>query len=546
MEGDDPLEATLLNAPPEEGETPTSPPPGGEPWLGLWDWGLRSSLVWPMPAENSVGDRRVEEDEEEMGSMIACNDAGSRDGGPGSPARPPGEGSRGRVGLAASMFKLTSVTLGVGTLAVPYAFRSTGRARGMGLLTVAFLGSAFSADMLCEAALELRLDAAGATYGGLVDKAFGRRGGVIVRLVVAVATFAMGVVYFQLVGDLVAPLAAYYLGDSPADYCSPWAHRLVPMCFFLAVELGLCVLPAGLAMRHVTPFATASVVYLIVVVASACAAETGRVTEFGPDDLTLGILFRAAGLFVFALAPHLQIVPLLSELECPTPLRCRVLVWGSLAGCFAVYAAVGVLGNTAFGGATHGDVLLNLSPADAKVTAARLWLAVSIAAGFPTLCAPFAATVDRACCSTRAASDKRRLAWVGLYLGGTFCLAFFYDNLSLFMSLSGAGPVAVGSLFLPAVLYMFAFKNSRGFRAFRVSCAWFVVVLSLFAGSLALAAGVEALVHPPGGPCRWPSNCPDVRCCPAAGPRYDPPIPGDELCPTLRRPVWSDTPAPAP
>ncbi|KAJ9450635.1 Vacuolar amino acid transporter 5 [Diplonema papillatum] len=442
----------------------------------------------------------------------------------------------GGASLATSTFNLCNVCLGAGTLAMPFAFRNTGIAFGLILLTLIYVLMALSAVMLCDAAIRVTPNVSTVTYGGIMRAVFGHRGTVAVQWIIVVAALGISIAYFQLVGDLVAPVVAYWMGDGPEEYCSAWAKRRTPMFFALAVEVALCVLPTLSALRYVSLVAVVSMMYLTFVVAYDSIVDDDN---FAPGDpveqfLFSGDVFRSIGLLTFAFAPHIQVVQMLAEFERPTPKRIRVWIWSSLTLCWAIYAVVGAFGYAAFRSQTEGNILLNHSAADMKITIGRIGVAVSVLAGYPTMCAPCASALDGFFFPHKKPSVwGRRLLWVFFVIAVSFLIAYVVEDVSLVLGLTGAGALTVAAFLLPAAIYLAVNKEELGLTgSFLMVTAWVIIVVGSVFGTVSVVVTLmEAFDPSDDETCIWPLNCPDVRCCPDAGPRFDPPIGVNETCP---------------
>eukprot|EP01060_Flectonema_neradi_P038924 TRINITY_DN8339_c0_g2_i1.p1 TRINITY_DN8339_c0_g2~~TRINITY_DN8339_c0_g2_i1.p1 ORF type:complete len:530 (+),score=82.48 TRINITY_DN8339_c0_g2_i1:23-1591(+) len=458
------------------------------------------------------------------------------DGNECTPSLPDEEVETKQSGVFASMFNLCNVCLGAGTLSMPFAFKNVGIALGLVLLTMIYSLMVVSGIMITDAARKVNPDQHNISYGGIVRAAFGPKGTVLVQFIIIVACSGIAIAYFQLVGDLLSPPIGYWLGDDPEAYCSWWAKRSTPMLFALGIEAALCVMPSFTALRYVSFVAVASMIYLTVIV----VIRSGQRWDVGPEDgdelLTFHIaasMFRTISILTFAFAPHIQIVSMFGEFKNPTRPRVRQWIWGSLTIAWAVYALVGSFGYYAFYGETKGNILLNHDPDDVAVLVGRLGVAVSVLAGYPTMCAPTVASLDKIFFPDREPSLwGRRLLLVAVFLAFTWMIAYLIDDVSIILGLTGAGGLTFAAFLIPAACYISLFREEHGlFGGLLTKWSWVTLFLGSIFGGVAIVVNlIDAIEGEDNEPCTWPNitTCAPQRCCPPGGVYGEPTLP----CPT--------------
>ena len=452
------------------------------------------------------------------------------DGNECTPSLPDEEHDDGKQsGVIASIFNLCNVCLGAGTLSMPFAFKNVGIALGLGLLTMIYALMVVSGIMITDAARKVDPSQHNISYGGIVRAAFGPNGTILVQLIIIIACTGIGIAYFQLVGDLLAPPIGYWLGDDPSAYCSWWAKRSTPMLFALGIETGLCIMPSFTALRYVSFVAVASMIYLTVIV----VIRSGQTWDVGPEDgdklLTFHIaasMFRTISILTFAFAPHIQIVSMFAEFKNPTRPRVRKWIWGSLTIAWAVYALVGSFGYYAFYGETQGNILLNHDPDDIPILVGRLGVALSVMAGYPTMCAPTVACLDKMLFPDKSASVwGRRLVWVAIFLAATWMVAYLIDDVSIILGLTGAGGLTFAAFLIPAACYIQLFRDEYGwFGGLLTKWSWITLFLGSIFGGVAIVVNlIDAIDGEDTIDCTWPDipGCLQ-RCCPPGG-VYGPP-----------------------
>ncbi|KAJ9461356.1 Vacuolar amino acid transporter 2 [Diplonema papillatum] len=442
-----------------------------------------------------------------------------------------------KASLLANVFNLCNVCLGAGTLSMPFAFSNVGVLLGLIILTLIYVLMCVSAVMLCEAARKVNPNHTNITYGGIMYHAFGNKGKLIVQIIIVISTAGIGIAYFQLIGDLLSPPIAYWIGDEPADYCNAWTQREVPIYFSLALEFLLCIMPTLNALRHVSMLAVVSMLYLTVIVVVKSGEKWDEKPSDDEDFLTFRLttsIFRSISIMTFAFAPHIQVVTMFGELDNPTPRRVKTWIWASLTLCWAVYAVVGYFGYRAFYNKVEGNVLLNHEADETEVTIGRIGVAVSVMAGYPMMCAPCVTALDRMFFPRREIDLwGRRIVWVLVFLGFTFGIAILIEDVSIVLGLTGASGLTAAAFLIPAALYIYLYREEHGwFGTALTKWAHVTFALGCFFGSVAI---VINLIDAFDGDdddieCVWSRMCGAQRCCTNTSTYFPDPASPDE-CP---------------
>ncbi|KAJ9441789.1 Vacuolar amino acid transporter 2 [Diplonema papillatum] len=434
--------------------------------------------------------------------------------------------------LLQSSMQLANVCLGAGALCMPFAFKHVGLALGFTLLLLTYLVMTSSAVVLCEAARKMSPSATSITYGGIMHQCFGSRGSGAVQWIIVFSTLGAGIVHLQLIGDLVSPPVAYFMGDDPAAYCSPWSSRLTMIAFAAGFECLFCFAPPTIILRSLAYLTVLCIVFLTVVAAvrnDSVALDPSPVD--GDRFNAVFRVFRSVSILIFAFSPHIHVVQTFRQLEDPTPARVISVVWLSSSACLVLYGVIGYFGYLTFYDTSGGNTLLNHRANDTAVTVARFSVAACLFLKFPTVCEPCALSVDRFFFPFRSASTARRLLWIGLFVALCFSAAALVSDISIVLSLTGVLGLTPACLLVPAAVFLKQNHKLAGYlHGWRNKLAWVAVCLSGVIMLVALVANVAYIVDPDKGiACQWARNCDAQRCCPP-GHEYLPDFPEGQ-CP---------------
>jgi amino acid permease len=106
-----------------------------------------------------------------------------------------------------------------------------------------------------------------------------------------------------------------------------------------------------------------------------------------------GTFLQAFSIQALAFCCQFNVLPVLAELEDPTPERMNIVKYSSILISFLLYAIFGIFGYLAFGAKTEADLLSNFSPTDSVITVGRVVLAIALLLKCPLMMQPLRATI---------------------------------------------------------------------------------------------------------------------------------------------------------
>ena len=250
--------------------------------------------------------------------------------------------------FAGSVANVANCALGAGTLAFPFAVKSSGLIFSPVLFTVCALMLGKSLNILALAA-----EASGApTYQAVLRLVLGGQLGTRCELVLEVTVYiyviGCGVAFLNVISDSI--------GDSGALQGVSWlttthesnrSHLL--MLYAACILLPLCLIRRIQSFRFTSTFAVFSIFFMIaVVIRYSVLSLTGRSSQ--PDQprsihyFNWSVqLFKAIPVVCFAFNCHLSFIPLYHELR-PEIRSARTMTRvavGAYAICFSAYMACG-------------------------------------------------------------------------------------------------------------------------------------------------------------------------------------------------------------
>lgn len=205
-----------------------------------------------------------------------------------------------------------------------------------------------------------------------------------------------------LAGNLLLPVLQLACGDGVTCF---WAQHN----FIIGMEM-LFILPFCLAenlhgLRHSSQLAMACLVYLFfaVIIRSSqkMSIEAPPVTMIMSNATASGVvLVNLSSEFLYAFSIQalafccqFNILPVLAELQDPTPERMNTVKRASIFVAFLLYAIFGSFGYLAFGADTQADLLSNFPATDPVITVGRVLLAVALLLKCPLMMQPLRSTI---------------------------------------------------------------------------------------------------------------------------------------------------------
>lgn len=365
----------------------------------------------------------------------------------------------GELSFSGAVLILFCTAVGAGIVAIPRAFSYAGWAAGLLALMASASLSALSLTCLFKCA---EAESAPSTYQSLVQKYLPKALSLFVD--VAAAVLLLGAIGTMLLLAMhvwqSVELAVGVAALSPSHM--PWV--------LLLTELVLC-LPRNFSdLKWVTVanlFATMSVV-LIMSVESAKIARAGVPQQLGLSEKTsvpeivpatsISGLLAALPIALYGFFCQFQAPQLYSELQ-PQHRRHAPLIGGvATAGCFSIYACVGLLGYAAFGSNTESDILAQLTrldPLNHWLCLGQVLFGCVLLLSTPLVLAPLRSMVSRSLAKESGSADTT----LGVHVATTASILFVAMTIALnvpgvdfIMGVLGATCVVFLALIVPGLL----------------------------------------------------------------------------------------------
>eukprot|EP00928_Gymnodinium_smaydae_P063890 TRINITY_DN47368_c0_g1_i1.p1 TRINITY_DN47368_c0_g1~~TRINITY_DN47368_c0_g1_i1.p1 ORF type:complete len:489 (-),score=112.05 TRINITY_DN47368_c0_g1_i1:94-1560(-) len=284
-------------------------------------------------------------------------------------------------GVRQSIFTLVQTAVGGGVLTISYMMRSSGMFVALGLLSIAGLVALLSMTILMRSAVELKIY----SFSGLLAACIGSKSAVLLDISLFLYGNGALITYFIFLGDFIPSIVTDLFGTIMA----PDALRTLclQLCFCVTVPMAF---PQELsALRYVAPIALIGLVYTATVVAVKCPElYASRVGEDGYGDVDFGHfgknIFQSYAIGVFAYNCHLNVVPVVGELQDPSEARIVKVNFRVVAVQWVFYVLIAIGGYLSFLAATPQNLLKGYGTSDGLILVSRLMLSTTIIAAIPT------------------------------------------------------------------------------------------------------------------------------------------------------------------
>jgi len=274
-------------------------------------------------------------------------------------------------GTLASVYLLSSISLGVGVFALPQVFNLCGWFLGCILLVVFALASGFTSWMVLQCAKQLQV----VSFEDLVLKSLGMPGLVYYSAAMATTCFIGNASHIQAVGSMFGDLMYWFVTDKPTTEAGEWHlesyKKAVLMAVLLTIVLPFCFQSRINNLRWIGTLSVAVVCLNVSMFVGYCIYL--QAAGFVPEDtshnpintstavqLDVGNIFRAAGTVAFAYTPLLNLFNVVKEM--PDPRKATPAVGIATILCFIVYLITGLAGNLTFKAITQSNCVYNTLP----------------------------------------------------------------------------------------------------------------------------------------------------------------------------------------
>eukprot|EP01083_Nonionella_stella_P178010 627562_1 len=298
----------------------------------------------------------------------------------------------------AGIFNLISTIIGGGALSLPFAISRCGIVLGFSLLIISAILSAFSFDILI--ATSRRTGAM--TYQQIGHFAFGKKGSLLVTVLILVVTYVSSIAYCVLIGDLIKPAIC---GIFKIDENTPSLREIVIAVAILCVS-PFCYMRKIGALKYTSVISMTSITILTAIITIKTLQHLNEdhtiyfVNDQGQTEsavistnvhlwpATYEDVIYVFPVFGISFLCHFNIPQVHSELTRPTRKRTRKMLCAVVMACFLLYSTISFFGYFYSFQYTCGNILLNYRQDDHVVTFGRLCLGFVILFTLPLLILP--------------------------------------------------------------------------------------------------------------------------------------------------------------
>ncbi|GMH30626.1 hypothetical protein Nepgr_032469 [Nepenthes gracilis] len=412
-----------------------------------------------------------------------------------------------------AVFNLTTTIIGTGIMALPATMKVLGLGLGIAMIVFMAVLAERSIDMLVKFSRASK----SASYGGLMDDAFGKTGRIVLQICVLINNVGILVVNMIITGDVLSGTTSdgiHHAGVLESWFGEHWWNGRFFVILFIAltVFLPLTCLKRIDSLRFTSGVSVAlSVVFLVITVGIAVVKLINgsiMMPRLLPDITDLASfwkLFTVVPVLVTAFICHYNVHSINNELEDSSQIQ--GVVRTSLVLCSTVYIVTSFFGFLLFGDSTLDDVLANFN-ADLGIPygsllndAVRVSYVAHLMLVFPILFYPLRLNLDGLLfhSSRPLVSDNKRFALltVGL-LSLIFLGANFIPNIWDAFQFTGATAAVCLAFIFPASITL---RDRYGMaKRSEKYLGILMIVLAVFSNAVAIYCDAYALFKKNGMP----------------------------------------------
>eukprot|EP00117_Sycon_ciliatum_P016987 scpid59411/ scgid16182/ Putative sodium-coupled neutral amino acid transporter 7 len=275
-------------------------------------------------------------------------------------------------------FIVINASIGAGLLSFPYAFLQAGviPAIFIQLGFVVFIGAALLILAYCAERTHAM------NYQQVVEKCCGTTLGVICQVCVVIYCFGACVTFFVVIGDQLDSMLRFAAGTLDHWYLDRRFTTSV-------VSIVVAILSFFRNISYLSKPSSAGVfamVYLVIVVVVRYGTKTYPPLETPIHfEHSWSVAFGAIPVICFGFQCHVSAVPVYHALSGRSVRRFAGVVALAMGLNTTLYTLAGAFGAMSFGDGTCSDILVNYTPTDKAITAARVALAFNIVTSYPIL-----------------------------------------------------------------------------------------------------------------------------------------------------------------
>jgi len=406
--------------------------------------------------------------------------------------------------LKSSMINISASTLGAGALALPHAFDLSGVLVGLVMMIFLFFLSTYSIDLLVRA-----IEMSGlSTYEELSMQYCGRKAAIFIEFNMIFLCFGTSVAYAIVIGstshsviELIGVDCASAHGFN-AFLCTEGVPLSIITMFLL---LPLSLIDQLNELRFTSLLGVLCILYLIVVVVYiffGVAFTTGvpETIAWLPNKGPLGII-KMLSLAVFSYCCQANVPTIYVELKDRSFRRMTKVARGSMSMCFVIYILMGLHGYLAFGSATKGNILDNLTErveeghVDILVAVAFIAMIFAVIMAYPFNMFPVRYSIETIVLYHRPDLEREvktvRLVVTVCCVFLTLLCAILIPNIAQVFGLIGAFSGSVICYIAPALFYGLALEGSW-FAPHKIGalCLLITGVIFMFTGTGVALLGI--------------------------------------------------------
>ncbi|KAK7360730.1 hypothetical protein VNO77_02739 [Canavalia gladiata] len=416
------------------------------------------------------------------------------------------EESNSNASFSGSVFNLSTTIIGAGIMALPATVKVLGLL--VGIAAIIFL--AFLTHISLEILLRFSRVANAATYGEVMDYAFGSFGKPLLQISVLINNFGILVVYMIIIGDVLSGTSSsgsHHFGVLEGWFGQCW---WTSRTFVLLVATVLVFAPLGFfkridSLRYTSALAVAlAIVFLVITVGITFiklfngSIASPRLLPNITDITSIWNLFTAVPVLVTAFVCHYNVHTIDNELGNSSLIR--PVIRASLVLCSSVYILTALFGFLLFGESTQDDVLANFDtdlgiPYSSVLSdIVRISYALHLMLVFPVIFFSLRFNLDDLIFpSARSFNfDKCRfvLITIGL-ISVVYVAANFVPSIWSAFQLTGAtATVCLGFIFPAAI----ALRDPRGIATKKDKILSLIMIfLAVFSNGVAIYSNADAL-----------------------------------------------------
>uniref|UniRef100_A0A7S4D5B8 Amino acid transporter transmembrane domain-containing protein n=1 Tax=Heterosigma akashiwo TaxID=2829 RepID=A0A7S4D5B8_HETAK len=287
-------------------------------------------------------------------------------------------------GLAPAVFNLCATILGGGVLSLPYTFAQLGWGLGLVTLIAVALVSDFALYILCSCARRSGMP----SYVEVAKHAFGKKGGQLITIMLAVFILFVVVAYQVLIRDIASGIVEFFLGydldmDGRNKVLYVCVLMIAPLCFFKSLH----------ALRYTCYLGFAAVCLLVGSLvylgwAFNRAEPSLWATYARPAEASVADFFYVLPILAVSYVCQFNMLSVHSQLKHPTRGRMKTTIHLAIGLATLIYAVGAMAGYSCAYMDTNENIFNNFEPSNKLLLVGRCGLFVTLLCNTPMMVLP--------------------------------------------------------------------------------------------------------------------------------------------------------------